>query len=304
MSNFAKGSSTRISYVAEGQWGTTPTLPTLKSLPVTSFSLNLAREDYADNSITGDRMKRFAISGTRSASGTLAANLSAKNFDTLLASAMNGAWTADVLKTGDTRTSLTVEEGHAAINQYFASTGVIVDQLTLNVPSNGIVTLEATLLGKDQAAPVTSPIGAAYEEAEDTEPMSHIGGTASIGGVANTVLTSISLQIQNNNEAAMVIGAETAVEMTTGMSVITGTAQAYFPNATEFNRFRTGTATSFEFTVQDTQGNSLKVTLPRVRYTGANRTISENGPVLIEIQFEALKDAAEGTNLKFTRTYA
>lgn len=60
---FSQNLRTRIAITPESTWGTTPATPAYDILPVTSFGLNLTKNELKDTAFHADRMQRYSLSG-------------------------------------------------------------------------------------------------------------------------------------------------------------------------------------------------------------------------------------------------
>ncbi|PMU87122.1 hypothetical protein C1Y30_23205 [Pseudomonas sp. GW704-F3] len=72
--------------------------------------------------------------------GDLTAEFSFGSFDQLLEAAFYGAWTADVLRVGDTRNTFSIAKGYNDVGVYGLFKGAHVSTFALDIPSEGKVT--------------------------------------------------------------------------------------------------------------------------------------------------------------------
>jgi hypothetical protein len=269
-------------------------------IPVTKFDVDLNQNTYEDNSIQGDRMERTVIPGTRKVGGSTAVNLSASNYGPLLETALFSAFASDVLKTGLIWKTLTFEKWHADISKGMVYTGCFVDKLQLKVPVNGIVTLDATIAGMSSTA-ITASLDASPTAATDEVPFTHLGGTFMEGGAPIGYFSSIDLNIDNGSNADEVLGSATPAGYTPGMSKISGTVSAYFPDLALYNKFLNRSGTALQFTLSDGT-NTLDFLLPNVTYTTSKIPVSGQAAVIQTLQFKAVKDSTAGSNIVITRS--
>lgn len=300
MANIAQGSVSRVGFVTETGWGTTPVTPELVGLQYTSFNVNLTKSIYDDTSVQPDRMSRYSIHGNRQVGGEIAVNMSAQNYDTFLESLMNSTFSTDVLKTGVTRKSFTIEQGSPDINQYSVYKGIVVDQMTMTVPVDGVVTAQFTVVGKEMSISGTT-LDATLTQPATAQPFVHEGGIFSIGNQpASCVLTGITLNVDNGYTTNFSLGNTLACDLSFGMSRVSGTMNVYFKDASTITAFLNGTESSLEFTLTDGT-NTHTYFLPKIKYNGASKSISGTGSIVLTIPFVALYDSVTGTNLQVTR---
>ena len=300
----ATGARSKVGFITEVTYGTTPATPNLVELPFTSFSVNLTRDEHDDNSIRSDRMERFSVSGNKTVAGQIDVNFAHGLYDTLLESLMQSAFTANVLKVGTTRKSLTVEEGALDIAQYRAYTGLIVDKAEFDIPAAGFVTAKFDVIAKDQGALAATSIDTdGYTAAAAKVPFTDNGvsGFVKEGGSAVGYITGLKFMIDNGHAKNYTLGSNVIRDLTTNNAKVTGTVTVTFEDAVMYNKFVNGTATSIDVKLDDGT-NTYEFFLPNVKYTGATKTISGNGPVTLSMPFKALFDTTTGSNIVVTRS--
>ena len=297
----ATGAETKVAIVAEVTPGTTPATPSMLYLPTVKLDLEYVQTTLQDSSIQGDRMERYAIAGMRKVSGSMENNLSHANFLPLLQTTMFGTFSSKVCKTGTTFNTITIEEWHADINQGFVHTGCFADKTNIKFPVNGLITLSSTIMGNTMTTETTQITGATYTAAIAESPMTHIGGTITEGGSAIAYVTALDISIDNGATAIEVLGSQTPVGFVPGMSKITGTVTAFFPNMVLFQKFLSQTPSALS--VQASDGtNTLTFNMPNIVYTGAKKSVSGQGAVTVTLPFTALRDATSGSNLVVTES--
>jgi hypothetical protein len=298
----AQGSLSKIGIQAESSYGVTPGSPQLVSVPFTSFSVNMTQERHDDMSIQADRMLRYNVGGNKTIVGDLDCNLSATNYDSLLESLCQSAFSANVLKVGSTRKSFVMEHSQTDISQFTVYNGVIVDKMVLTIPVAGLVTAKFSLVGQAQAALAGTTVSTlAYTAAAARQPYIHNTGTFSEGGSTVGYLTSLALTVDNGYATNYALGNYVPRDFSTSFAKISGTAQAYFESASLYNKFVNGTASSLEASVTDGT-HTLDILLPNISYTAGNKTVSGQGPVVIDMNFTALYSSGSASNIVFTRS--
>lgn len=298
----AQGSSSKIGMVAETVWGTTPSTPAFTTIPVTDFSVNLSKDEFEDTSIQGDRMQRYSLSGNRTVTGDMSVLMAPINYDSLLESVVSGTWNTNVLKVGSTRKSFTVEHAQEDIGVYIPYTGVVVDKASFSVNTTGVVTGQFSLVGKDGGVADVSSLDAdGYTAATTALPFTHVSGTFNEGGSAIGLITSIQFTIDNGYSTNYALGNVGARDLSGSFVKCEGTVSAYFESATLLNKFINGTSSSLDFTLSNGT-NTLKVEMPNTKYTGASKSLSGSGPVVLSMPFKALYHTGSGSIVTFTRT--
>lgn len=270
------------------------------ALPHTSFGINLTKDIFNDDTIRSDRRRRFNVHGNKTVAGDIAVNLASASFDSLIESALNSVFAANTISDGLVEKSFTVEQGSLDISQFTLYTGVKVNQWTIDVPVDGIVTSTFSIMGKDMSISGAT-IDASVADPTIEEPFFHAGGSFLIGGVAVGNISSISLNINNEGQTNFALGESTGRDITNGFTTVTGSFTVYFDDAFYFNEFINGTNSTADFTLKDPSNNTLQFSLPRIKYSGADRTIEGQGPILITAAFEAFSDAG-GPVITITRS--
>jgi len=293
------GSRTRIAYVPELTWGTTPTTPQLNAIPFSSFGVNLNKAVFEDDTVQPDRMVRYSVHGNQSVGGSFSVNYAATDFDPFLESLMYSTFTTDVLKTGSTQKSFTIEQASLDVEQYSVYTGCVVSSMTLDVPLEGMCRSTFNVLGKGLTMS-TLALDAVIPAPTNSQPFYHGIGSFKEGGTTSGVITSINLTVDNGSQINFALGSTTPISITPGLQSVTGTMQVYFNNATMANKFLSGSNSAIEFTLTDSV-KSHKFTIPKVKYNGATREISGQQPITISLPFVGQFDAATSTNLTITR---
>lgn len=300
--SFAAGSQHELSYVAESVFGTTPNTPTMKRLRNTGTTLNLTKESFVSNELRADRQIADFRHGTQRVQGDVNIELSYGAFDDILAGALFGNWAGDELKAGTVFKSFTIERRFTDINTYLKYKGCVSNGLTLSIAPNGMVTGTIPFIGRE-----LDPEGASLGSPSDVatkSPFDAFTGAITEGGDAIAVVTSLELNLQNGLEPAFVVGSNKTPRIIPGRSNLTGTVSAFFENNTMLEKFVDETESSLEVELTDTEGNVLAVTIPRLKYSGADAPVQGEGGITINMPFQALRDSVEGTNLILTRTTA
>lgn len=298
----ASGSLHRLAYIAEVTYGTTPATPAFTTLRHTACSLGLSKDAVESDEIRGDRHISDFRHGNKSVSGDVEAELIYREYDTLLEAALCGTWSTGVLKTGTTRRSFTVERTFQDITQYIRYTGCEVNGFTLKLSPNKMVSLGFSLIGKDQIAPAGAIIlGATYSALSTTSQFDSFNAVINEGGSAIALITEAEIKLENGIEPQFVIGSSTTLRPAIGRSNVTGSITAYFEDATLLNKFRNETESALDITLTDPAGNTLKFQLGNITYTSGQPDVSGEGSVTISMDFQAVYDSADASNIVITR---
>ena len=309
MATFASGSGFGVSYVKEDVFGVTPANPEMRRLRITSSSVGVSKEGFQSNELRSDRQISDYRQGTYQVSGDMGIEFSFAEFDDILAASVGGNWedAADAsgkkhLVAGTTETSFTIEQEYLKLtgDKFERFTGMKVNTLSLSVPVNGMVTGTVGFVGAD-ANWAASPLDTTPTDSFAYSPFDGLQGQLLEGGVQNAVVTAVELSIDNGMEAQYVLYQKAAGAITEGRINITGTVSAMFENVAMLNKFLKEQESSIALTFGDGVNQSYTLTLPRIKYTGGDKSVDGEGVIALSMPFQALLDPATGTNIRIDR---
>lgn len=204
------------------------------------------------------------------------------------------------LKLGTTMKSYSLERGFTDISEWELYTGVIVDGFDLAAKPSGINTLTFTLKGANFSASGSS--AASVVTAPDTNaPLDGLNGwlfegdafTAALG-----VVTSVDIKLANNRSIPGVLGQNTGAFPAEGRGVVTGKLSVYFEDLTLFEKFDQETETALDLYFPDINGvDFLHVRMPRIKLNSGTSNPPKDGPIVMDMDFQALLDSVSGTTL-------
>ena len=299
---FAQGSRTQLAYVPEVTYGTTPSTPAMIALPFNTHSVDLTKTRVQSAEITPDRMPRIDRHGQRTVSGDIVVEMRPADYDFLLEDALFGTFTTNVLNTGTTVSSFTLEDGALDITQYRAFTGCMVNTMQISIAPNQMTTATFGIIGRNMTQS-TSPLDASLTAASGNEPFDSFSGTISEAGSAIAYVNSIDFTLNNNLNPSFVLGATTTPQMEFGMSTLEGTMTVYYQDKALIDKFLGETESSLSIVLDDrVAGLNYTLLMPRIKINGAAVPVANPQSRLITIPFVALRDSSTGTQLRVTRT--
>jgi hypothetical protein len=205
-----------------------------------------------------------------------------------------------VLKQGSTAKYLSIEEGFTDIAQYQVMAGALCNGMTLAITPNAMVTGSFSFLGLSATAFSGTSIDSSPDAAPTTQPFDSFTGSLLENNIAIATVTALNLNLQNGNEHYFALFDVDPYKIGYGRANLTGSISVYFENATLAAKFLAETVSSLECTLTDLAGNSLIIKIPALKYTGANKSMTENN-VLIDLPFQAYYDATQATALRIDR---
>jgi len=319
MSNtIATGSQRQLIYVPETTWGELPTdagkvggeTPFKYLRNTGGGGIQVDRSSQTSEEFRADRgISELRLQSQR-ASLEVPFEFSFASFDDILEAALFGEWASDVLKQGTEEHSFSIEEGFKNIDVYLMMKGAMVNSFSLNFqPDGAMVTGTFNLLGKAQSDPVTS--SEVYDEEDETDGLvpantnpifDSFKGHIKKDSQTLSVATSIEFTLNNNLEQLFALFDEQAFGMAVGRANLTGTLNAFFTGKDEIETFMNEDEFDLEIEAEDPSGNKYTFELPRVKFTGNTRNVSEN-QITQQMPFQALYDSDDST-IKITREEA
>lgn len=295
----ASKSRRQVGFIAESTFGTTPATPDIQLIEFTSFAPKLDTQLVKDDSRRPDRQTSYARFGNVAVKGDLEVNMCATSYDAFIEAALMGTWTTNVLKIGTSKKSFAVEEGFTDLSQYRVYNGMMVDTLTLDATSgNKFVTGKFGFLGASET-PFGATVDATPQAALQKPKFFHANATIKEGGTTVGYVTSFNLTLKNGLSAAYGIGNGNVRDIGYDVVEVSGKITAFFEDVTLYNKFKNGTASSFEFTLSDGT-NSQTWLIPNLRYVSADVKESDSFFV-VELDYQALYDSTNASSLKVTR---
>lgn len=306
--SIADSSRTRLAYIAESTWGTTPSNPTWKNLRITAESFTFDTETVTSNELRPDRNIPDLTRVGRSASGGFDLEMSYGTFDDLLESVLFGTWTTDVLKNGITPKSFSFEKTFetGATDAFLRYVGCYGNEFNLNCEAGQILTGSMSFLGKGGSVGQAILSGATYTPASTTEPVLDATadfGTLSLTGIVGTPkLMSVSLACTNNLRGQRAVANIELVGVGTGRFELTGQIRAYFEDSALYEAYLDGDELTLSFQVGRTAGSKYQFDIPRLKIESATVVAGGNDQdIMVDLNYRGLYDSTEACTLMLTR---
>ena len=303
-------SLTRLAYIAEVTYGTTPATPVFKKFRTTSIpSLSPEVAYLISDEIRDDRNIPSAVASNISAQFDVPIEFSYGSFDDMLESLLGSTWASNVLKNGVTQKSFTFENTFttSAGARYQRIPGAVVNTMSLNVQANGKVEGSFGIMGQQAIASSTLITGATYTAAPTTDFYKASNSlTVNIdSGSISAALMGVQLNITNNDRMRPVIGSQYTAGIGGGRFEVTGTLNAYFNDSLLYDKFLSDVYTNLTLTFADPSvgAGSVAIFLPKIKLTGGKVNAGANNTdVMAEIQFTAVFDTTTACAIRITRT--
>ena len=302
----ANGAQHSLHYVAETTYGSTPATPSFTPLPHTGTTLAVTKDAIESEKIRGDRQVEDFRHGNKTVGGEITAELEYEAFDDLLEAVLCGTWATDVLKAGTTRRSFTIQRkfGDLATPEYHTYTGCEFNTLALSVSPNAMVGTTFGIVGKNLSLATTAITGSTFGSDVGNSPFDSFTGSITEGGSSIATVTAIELNLENGIEPLFSVGSQTTNRPSIGRSRASGTLTTYFESKALYEKFLNETSSAIVLTLTDPDGNSYAIDLPNVKYNSGQPDVSGEGAVTIAMEFVALYDGTDDSQIVITRTAA
>jgi len=302
----ANGAQHQLHYVAETTYGTTPATPTWKPIPHTGTTLNMSKDAVESEKLRGDRQIEDFRHGNKTIGGDISCELEYEAFDDLLEAVMCGSWDTDTLKSGTTRRSFTLERefNDLATPEYHRHTGCEFNSMAVSVAPNQMATATFSIVGKDLSVDTAEVSGSTYSSDVGNTPFDSFTGSITEGGSSIATVTAIEFTIENGIEPLFSVGSDTTNRPSIGKSRVTGSLTTYFDSKALYEKFLNEAESEIVLTLTDVDGNDYQFDIPRVKYNTGQPDVSGEGAVTISMDFVALYNDADGSQLVITRTDA
>ena len=302
----ANGAQHSLHYIAESTYGTTPSTPTWTPLPHTGTTLALSKDGIESEKLRGDRQVEDFRHGNKSVGGDVSAEMEYGAFDDIIEAVMCGSWSTNVLKTGTTRRSFTLERKFAdlATPEFHRYTGVEFNTMALSIAPNAMVSATFSVIGKDIALATSEVASSTYSSDVGNTPFDSFTGSITEGGSSIATVTSLEMTIENGLEPLFSVGSDTTNRPSIGKSRVTGTLTTYFDSKTLYEKFINETASEIVCTLTDVDGNDIQIDIPNVKYNSGQPDVSGEGAVTVAMDFVALYSSSDASQLVITRTPA
>ena len=299
MGSSANGSAVQYYYIEEVA-GAVPATPAWKPIRFVSAGLTPSINQVSTAEMNQFRQQQASRGGTYSVAGDIAVELSFSSFDDLIQAAMQGTWTANVLKIGKVVRTFTILERHTDIDVDYVYRGCRVSTMAISSPLNAPVGVTFSMMGT-KAQKFTVPVGSTYLPATATDIMITTNLVLKEGGVDVAYATEWSVNLDNGMEALFALGSREAFDISNGVAVVTGSMSAYLVDEVLWDKVLDETSTSHSIELKE-GADSYTIDLPKVRYTQGQKQVSGPGAVIPQYTVSAGYDATLATTMMITRT--
>ncbi len=260
---------------------------TLTGLPIANETVTIGTKIYTWKASVTTGANEVEIGGSMSDS-----------LDNLIAAINGGSGSGTVY--GSLTVAHTQVTAAAGVGETMVVTAIVTD--VDGIDGNDIDTLETLTNGSWGAAELAGGVSADAYTAVSTEDV--VNGTnnvvtiASGAGALSDPAKTMNFTINNNLRSKDKIGTEGAFEIGQGQFQVTGTLECYFESNAMFRQIVDHEDISLSILLEDSDGNMIGMTWPRVKLADGNpNTGGNNQDVMINPNFTACKDPVTGVTM-------
>ena len=217
--------------------------------------------------------------------------------DEAVAATVTATTSATIIKKGTTVDSVAVEKVFSDIGEYQFYTGGIVNTMSLDIRPNGMIAGSFGMLFKDHQNAQAAFHSGSPSSVSTARPFDAFTGYIIEDDSSLAVASGLNFSLDNGFTRNFVLMQNTAPQMTSGKSNITGSTTLYFEDSTLYDKFVNEVETSIEFQLMDNNYNAYVFTLPRVKYTTADIPVNNDDALILTMNFQALDDATQASNI-------
>lgn len=301
MSCFANGSAVGLFYCEEDVDGNiSATVPVFKPIRFVSAGFSPETTQIDSNEIRPDRQRPVSRQGTYSVLGNIAGELSFSAHDDLIEAAMQGTWTADVLKVGSVRRSFAILERHTDKSLDYIYRGCEIGGMAIAAPLGAAVSITFPVMGKE-AEEYTVPVGATFDARTATDIMVTTEGYLEENAVPVAYATNVNINLDNGMTADFALFSRSAFCISNGIAVVNGDVSFYLVDGVLYGKFLNETPTAIE--VQFTDGtDTYTINMPKVLYTTGSKETSGPNAIIPQLNFSAGYDTVAASTIVITRS--
>lgn len=205
------------------------------------------------------------------------------------------------VKAGTTRRSFSIERTFQDITQYMRYTGCETNTMSISIAPNSMVGMGFGFIGKDQSIAQTAITGATYSTLSSAGQFDSFTATISEGGTAIALVTEMEVTLDNGIEPQFVVGSSTTLRPSIGRCDVTGSITVYLEDQAMLTKFQNETESSLDVTLTDPAGNTFRLKIPKLKYNSGQPDVSGEGSVTVSMDFQAIYDSVDASNIVITR---
>jgi Phage tail tube protein len=294
MTDYAQGMKEALYLGLESSFKVMPTTVNGVKVPVINPSLKPSRNTFTSQALTGSPEPRPIRFGKTGCDGSFTIEGSQDSLATPLYGMFGAADVSgttgfyDHIFTMDNPKPMWFEEQHTDISQYAQANGMYIGSAAFNLAAEGLMQVAFTAMGAKYKLAASSFINGTSVDQTGDLPLSYLYNAVEIGGSANGILESLTLNVNRN------LGKQSAMDATNELAVIfsqiasvSGTIKALFTDETVMNYGLNGTETSLRVFIPAGSGLGMVIYMPTVVFSPGSITTNGTGLCSIDGNFTA-----------------
>lgn len=287
-------SKSRVAYVAETSFTTTPSTPTFREVRRTAGNLSTKKTTVESEEIHLFRRTPAVYQTGQDVAGSYDLEFSYGTLEDFMAYALQSAWASDVISDASTQQSITVEETVDTGGSTFAYsrfTGCEVNSLALTMASRAAIKGSVSIMGQVEALDTGIVTGATYTNVNTNQIETAVGisGLSLFGLSPVPKIKSLSLTIDNSLRIRDRIGFLYSEEFGSGLCKISGSMEAYFESNALYAQSLAHGLGAISFGIGTVTSKKYTISIPNAQITdGSRRLGGRNDDVMVTIPFEAV----------------
>lgn len=184
---------------------------------------------------------------------------------------------------------------------------LVIDQMTLDIATEAIMTGGFTFMGKTEASAAATFVSGTSNAAPSNPVFNAIDHVAKIvEGDVNTAfgqcVTAINMTLSNNMRERNCVGTLGPDSHGSGTVEVSGTLSMYYESKTIADKHLNFTTSELFIVLEDDNNQAYIIELPKVKYnTGPRGAGGLNQDIVIELGFAAFLDSALGYTIRIHR---
>lgn len=307
--NISTGRGTRVAIISESVFGVTPDEPAYTLMRPTRSTLrgNITKGKSAE--FTTDRNTRGDFMTAKGGGGRIEGELHHGSWSHLLESAFCKSWATNVLKTGQTAKSCSIEETYelGKRDEYDRFVGCMVDVFDLTMAANDTIKVGFDIMARELISGTTPVADSTYPAATSTRPPATTESISAVtwGGLTSGVaplVISFSLKIANNLRKRPVWDDARSINFGMGMADVTGEVECYFDDYRLYQEIYTQSTASLSFKFGTGTNTKFSLSLPLMSWGDGELSPRErDGDITLRMPFTAHYETEAASSVVFNR---
>lgn len=204
---------------------------------------------------------------------------------------------------GTVLSSFVFEDAQVDVNVFQTILGSVINKLGLSVKTNSLVSGSLDIVAAKSGGMTGTTVSSSVTAAATNQPFDTFTGSLKEGGTSIAIASGVDLSLDNGVDLKYGLFSRDGFDARPGVVNLSGTLNVYLQDSALLTKFLNETESALDFFLTDLLSNTYEFFLPRIKYTGATKSVSEKD-VSIALPFTALKDTTTGVHMIISKTPA